>query len=439
MGAASPAFAAPAVYSPPMTSTRSQASAAQRPDHAGQPERILIIGAGHAAAQLCMGLAAAGRSHGVTLIGDEPELPYQRPPLSKGFLKSAEESLQWHRPPAWYADAGIDVRPGDGAVAIDRIQRKVTLRSGTTLDYDWLVIATGSRARMLPHLTASLSNVLVLRNAADAVRLRERLASTSHLTVLGGGFIGLEVAAAARARGLSVRVLESAPRLLMRSASAELAAHVLQTHRDQGIEILTAVKVGGFDVQGDRLASITVDDTVEPVEQLLLGIGSVAEHTLATQCGLATEAGIEVDAQMRTSDPRILAIGDCTRFKLAGHEERMRLESVQNARDQASVAVATLTGQPAEYRPLPSFWSEQGSMRLQMAGTMPSPCTATVRRPGPTPTGFTLFHLAGSALACVESVNAPVDHMAARRLLETGARPAAEKLGDPSVPLKSLL
>lgn len=399
---------------------------------------IVIIGGGHAAAQLCVGLVAAGQGARVHLVCEEAELPYQRPPLSKAYLKNPQEVLQPHRADAWYADAGITLHRADPAVGIDRERRSVRLRSGTELIYAKLVLATGTRARRLPHLPDELHNVAILRTAADALRLRALLAAAQHLTVLGGGFIGLEIAATARAAGKAVTVLEAAPRLLMRSVSPELADHVLQTHRASGIDLRLGVAAGGFEIDGHRLAALSVDGQREPVELMVLGIGAVPEHALASAAGLACDNGIQVDTLMRTSDPDILAIGDCASFDEHSSGRHLRLESVQNANDQARTAVATLLGREEPYRALPWFWSEQGALRLQMAGLMP-PDGARHRRAGSTPASFSILHYAQDRLVCVESVNAPADHMAARKLMESGKSPPPELACDTHTALKTHL
>lgn len=401
-----------------------------------QSDNVVVIGGGHAGAQVCAGLAAAGWGARVHLVCEEPELPYQRPPLSKAFLKSASEALQPHRAENWYAEAGITLHRADPAVAIDRVAGVVDLRSGARLPYAALVLATGTRARRLPHLRDDLANVGVLRTAADAQHWRDRLQAIERLTVVGGGFIGLEVAATARALGKQVQVLESAPRLLARSTSPELAEHVTQVHRASGIDLRLGVAVGGFDVCDGRLVALEVDGVQQDVEQLLLGIGAVPEHALATQAGLDCDNGIVVDALMRTSDPLILAIGDCANFPEHSSGRRLRLESVANASDQARTAVATLTGTEAPHKALPWFWSEQGGLRLQMAGLMPVDGVRH-RRPGATPASFSLLHYVGERLVCVESVNAPMDHIAARKLMETGVNPPPDAACDPARPLKS--
>jgi 3-phenylpropionate/trans-cinnamate dioxygenase ferredoxin reductase subunit len=398
----------------------------------------VIIGGGHAGAQLCGALAAAGRARDVHLVCEELELPYHRPPLSKAFLKDSTTQLQLHRPEAWYADAGITLHRADPAVAIDRAQRLVRLRSGDVLPYETLVLATGARARRLLHLPESLSNVAVVRSAADALRMRDLLHACQRVTVVGGGFIGLEIAASARALGKPVQVLESAPRLLMRAVSPELSEHVLETHRGHGIDVQVGVAVGGFEVSGGRLAALAVDGVRQDVDLVVLGIGAMPDHDLASQAGLDCDNGIVVDEHMRTSDPAVLAIGDCTSFPEAGTGRRLRLESVQNAHDQARTACATIIGQPQPYQAVPWFWSDQGDLRLQMVGLTSADCVRH-RRAGATTRSFSLLHYVGERLSCVESVNAPMDHLAARKLLETGRAPPPEVACDSAIPLKQHL
>ncbi len=403
---------------------------------------IVIVGGGHAGAALCTSLAAAGQGARVHLVCEETELPYQRPPLSKSFLKGPQEVLQPHRSETWYADSGITLHRADPALAIDRERRMLRLRSGREIGYANLVLATGARGRELAQLPHGLSNVHVLRGAADALRLRGQLEAAQQVTVLGGGFIGLEIAATARVLGKQVSVIEAAPRLLMRSVSSELAEHVLQTHRASGIDLRLNVAAVGFVHDDERVASIAADGQAETVDMLVLGIGAVPEVALAQaaglSCGQGQDSGILVDACMRTSDASILAIGDCANFPVHGSGRRARLESVQNAGDQARTALATLLGREEPYRALPWFWSEQGSMRLQMAGLMPLEGTCH-RRPGATPASFSCLHYVGEQLVCVESVNAPLDHMSARKLLEAGRSPAPDVACNPAVALKTHL
>jgi 3-phenylpropionate/trans-cinnamate dioxygenase ferredoxin reductase subunit len=294
----------------------------------------------------------------------------------------------------------------------------------------------------MPDLAPGLENVASLRAVDEAHRLRSRLAAAEKVTVLGGGFIGLEVAATAKALGKSVQVIESAPRLLGRAVSPELSAHVLATHRAAGIDIVLGARTGAFEVQGDRLVSVQVDGVKQPVDLLLLGIGAVPETALAQAAGIECADGIVVDAQMQTSAAGVLAVGDCTRFPDRRAGRALRLESVQNANDQARTAVATLTGAARDHDAVAWFWSDQGSMRLQMAGLMPAegaPGLTSVRRAGPKPEAFSLFHYVDGQLVCVESVNAPVDHMMSRKLLEAGRSPDVAVVADAAVPLKNHL
>lgn len=403
-------------------------------------DQIVIIGGGHAAAAICVALSEAGLGHRIYLVSEEQELPYHRPPLSKNFLKKLDENITPHKASTWYDEQGIQIHLCDPAVFIDRKARNVMLRSGIALAYKHLVIATGTRARTLDALPPSLSNVHLLRNAAHARSLRTRLSemvsADRSLTVLGGGFIGLEIAASARQLGLGVTVLEVAPRLLGRSVSAQMAEHVLDHHIGMGTNIQIGVQIEGYELLENQLRSIQVNGIRVVVDEMLLGIGAFPETQLASECGLTVNNGILVDAYMRTSDPAILAIGDCVAFSTA-HGGRIRLESVQNANDQARTATSTLLGLEEPYVSVPWFWSEQGPMRLQMTGLLP-PSFETIRRSGANASSFTLFHMVGDKLLCAESVNAPLDHMMSRKLIEKCMPLNPSTLADPLIPLKSL-
>lgn len=399
---------------------------------------IVVVGGGHAGVAMCVELAAAGLGKHVHLVCEESRLPYQRPPLSKGYLKSVGEEIQSHRSASWFADAGITVCLGDPAAKLDRTNGSLTLHSGATLPYAWLVLATGTVARRLPWLHETMRNATVLRSANDAERLRALLPGAKKVTVLGGGFVGLEIAATARLLGKDVVVFETAPRLLSRSVSPELAEHVLTSHRAAGIDIRVGVSIEGIEYADDSVCGLMVDGSRESVELLVVGIGAEPCASLAKQAGIACEDGILVDSFMRTSDSHVLAIGDVARFPQFETGERSRLESVQNANDQARAALATILGKPNGYRSLPWFWSDQGSMRLQMAGLVPSSANRYVRR-GSAESSFSILHYVEDRLVCVESVNAPADHLAARKLLEAGISPAAVDAQDSSRPLKQFL
>ncbi|MFT4103941.1 MAG: FAD-dependent oxidoreductase [Burkholderiaceae bacterium] len=405
-------------------------------------EQIVVIGGGHAAAQLCAGLAEAGIGQQVQLVCEEPLLPYQRPPLSKTFLKNPQETTQVHKAENWYHQAGIIVHVGDPAVRVDRENRRVHLRSGTVLTWTRLVLATGTRARAMPGWPADLANVVSLRMAEHATRLRELLAVAPSVTVIGGGFIGLEVAATAAALGKPVTVLESAPRLMGRAVSPMLSEFVLGIHRASGIDIRLNTRLDDARFDAGRLTALSVGGQPVPVDLVVMGIGAVPETTLAEAAGLECSDGVIVDASMRTNDPAVLAIGDCTRFADRRSGKVIRLESVQNANDQARTAVATLRGEPRDHDAVPWFWSDQGTIRLQMAGLVPpepTPGHVVVRRPGASERSFSLFHYVDGTLRCVESVNAAPDHIAARKLLDLGRNPDPALVGDPSVALKTLL
>lgn len=400
---------------------------------------IVIVGGGHAAAALCVSLSEAGQGHRVHLVSEEQELPYHRPPLSKNFLKKPDETIAPHKAAAWYTEQGIQTHLCNPAIFIDRNAQNVVLHSGLALSYQHLVLATGTRARTLDALPPFLTNVHVLRNAEHArslrIRLCEMLAADRHLTVLGGGFIGLEVAASARQLGLGVTVLEVAPRLLGRSVSVQLAEHVLAHHLSMGTKMQIGAYIEGYEVLENQLRSIQANSDRMVIDELVLGVGAIPETRLASDCGLTVDNGIVVDACMRTSDPAVLAIGDCVTFPRADGA-RIRLESVQNANDQARTAAATLLGREEPYVSIPWFWSEQGAMRLQMAGLLP-PSFETVRRSGANASSFTLFHMAGDKLLCAESANAPLDHMMSRKLIEARVTLNPATLADHLIPLKS--
>ncbi len=399
-------------------------------------ESIVIVGAGHAAMALCASLAEAGQGQRLILVSDEHELPYQRPPLSKAFLKNADVTAQVLRDAAWFAAAGIELVLGEAAWSIDREARTVTLRSGRSLAYGQLVLATGTRARRMPGWPEA-ANVHVLRSAQDARALRDGLAASRSVTILGGGFIGLEVAATCAALGKPVTVLEAGPRLMGRAVSEALSAHALQVHRANGVQVQLQATVGAPEFSQARLLRLAGQSGVHDVDMLLLAIGAEPNAELAEAAGLDCDKGIVVDAQMRTSDPQILALGDCAQFPLG--QTRLRLESIQNAQDQARVAASSLLGGSASYQPVPWFWSEQGGMRLQMVGLLGAGPAETFRRQGAQPGAFSLFHYQQGLLRCVESVNAPADYMMARKLLEAGASPPGPQVADPGQPLRALM
>lgn len=404
-------------------------------------KRVLIIGAGHAAAQLCGSLADARQSGfavDIAMAGAESALPYHRPPLSKAFLQTPDAQISPIRPAAFYAQHEIALHLGDAAAALDRHARRVTLASGRTLDYDTLILATGSRPRRLAGVRDRARGVHYLRDANSAQALRSDLMAARRLVVIGGGFIGLEVAATANALGKQVVVLEYAPHLLMRALSPEMAGFLLRQHRANGIDIRLGARVEQIESDDDGAVTAVRESNgaLHEADMVLIGIGGEPETALAQQAGLVCDNGIVVDACMRTSDPHILAVGDCTSFPVAGTGCRMRLEAVQNAADQARCAVAMVTGKPQPYDATPWFWSEQGALRIQIAGLI-HPDARRFVRGDEASAKWSLLHYLSDELIAVETVNMPADHLAARQLVKRGLALAPEKLGDVSVPLKS--
>lgn len=409
-------------------------------------KRVVIVGAGHAAAQLCGSLVDArkgGFACQITLVGNEAIVPYHRPPLSKAYLKAADTPCMPIRAASYYEEHDIALHLGDAALSIDRGARTVTLNSGLVLGYDVLVLATGSRARRLPGVAPETAGICYLRSAAEAGCLRERLHGTHAVIVIGGGFIGLEVAATAQALGKQVTVLESAPRLLTRALSAQMSDFLLTQHRANGIDVRLNARIEAIQIEDGRAVGVKESpESAMPGEHaadlILVGIGAEPEIALAKQAGLECADGIVVDAGMRTSDPRILAVGDCTWFPAPGAGRHIRLEAIQNANDQARCAAATIAGAPMPYGALPWFWSEQGALRIQIAGLVSGASECLVRG-DPAQGKFSVLHYQDGKLVAVESVNLAPDHLAARKLLEAGITPAPALACDAAVPLSSHL
>ncbi|MVW78230.1 NAD(P)/FAD-dependent oxidoreductase [Bordetella sp. 02P26C-1] len=400
-------------------------------------KNILIVGGGHAASQLCGSLLEGGYTGALTLISEEACLPYHRPPLSKAYLSEDKVGPPLLRPASAYGHAQILLNTR--VTAIDRTQREVTLSTGERLPYDALVLATGTRARKLPDLPDTLDNVHYLRTHADAERLRDAFTKASSLTVLGGGFIGLEIAATGAKLGKRVEVFENAQRLLARAVSPEISETVAENLVQAGVALNLDCGPVTFDVADQRVTALNTVKQQHPVELLVVGIGAVPEVSLAQAIGLTCENGIRVDSHMRTEDPAIFAIGDCAHFPYAAWNRPMRLESVQNANDQARTLAAVLLDQdPQPYAALPWFWSDQGSLRLQIAGLMPAQGERLIR-PGPKPGNFSILHFDQDRLVCVESINAPLDHIAARKLLLKDSHPEKAVLVDPAIHLKTHL
>lgn len=401
-------------------------------------ERIVIVGAGQAGAALAAKLRALGHSGPVTLIGEEPAPPYQRPPLSKKYLLGdmAKERL-FLRPPDFYAEQGIDLLTGVAVFSIDRAGKAVALADGRRLPYDRLALTTGSRPRLLPEAAGgALRGVHAVRSLADVDRMAPDFREGARLLIVGGGYIGLEAAAVAAAKGLRVTLIELAPRILQRVAAAETADYFRDLHRAHGVDIREGVGLDRLEGEGGRVARarLATGETLD-VDLVVVGIGVLPNQELAAEAGLTVGNGIETDEACATSDPAIFAAGDCASLHWEGG--RIRLESVQNAIDQAEAAAASMIGAGAPYRPSPWFWSDQYDVKLQIAG-LNLGHDLVVTRPGEG-AARSVWYYRGERLLAVDAMNDPRAYMTAKRLIEAGMSPAPERATDPATPLKALM
>ena len=402
---------------------------------------IVIAGAGHAGGSAAAMLRQLGWQGSLTLIGDEPIVPYQRPPLSKAWLtgEATGESLAL-RPAGFYADASIDLRLNMRVTAIDRAGKTVALSNGTVLPYEVLILALGSRARRLALPGADLAGVLELRTAADADRLKAALRPGAKLAIIGGGYVGLEVAASARALGAEATVIEREGRLLARVACATLSDFFHGFHLSQGVAIETGALVTALEGADGRVGGVRLGDgRLIGADAVLIGVGAVANDELALTAGLTCVNGISVDLGARTDDPAIFAIGDCTYRPLPLYDRMGRLESVPNALEQAKQAAYVICGKPPPAPEVPWFWSDQYDLRLQIAG-MPFDAAEIAVRGDVASGKFALFHLtADGAVQAVEAVNASTEFMGGRRLIARRKRVARARLEDMSVTMQELV
>ncbi|MDN5789600.1 MAG: FAD-dependent oxidoreductase [Micrococcales bacterium] len=409
----------------------------------------LIVGAGQGGLELATALRELGDTDPITLVGEEAVAPYDRPPLSKGYLAGTQQfSDIVFRPPEWFREHDIDLVPDDPVVTIQRDRQGgiATTRSGRSIEFGRLGLTTGSVNRHLDVPGRDLDGVLDLRSLADADRLSRELAraggSGGRLVVIGGGFIGLEVAAAARAKGLEVSIAEATGRLLGRVVSPQLSDFYLAAHRRRSVEVRLGVTASRLTGTDGRVTGVELDDnTVIEASVVLVAIGAIARTELAEQLGLEVDGGIVVDEHARASDGATVAVGDCTSLPnpyTRGTPGRLRLESTQHASDHARTAAATLVGRPAAYADLPWFWSDQGDLRLQISGLY-ADVDRTVVRGEPTTERFTLLHYRNGLLVAAECVGTPADHVAVKRGLTKGMTIDPEAATDPSVPLKRLL
>lgn len=380
-------------------------------------EQIVIIGAGQAGAQVAQSLRQGGFEGPLRLIGDEPHPPYQRPPLSKKFLAGeiGAEGL-WLRPPAFFETNKIDHIPNTKVVAIDRAGKRLTLENGDTLPYGKLVLATGTNARKLALEGADKKGVVTLRSITDVDDIRERMSNSKHIAIIGAGYIGLEVAAVAKSLGKDVAVIEAQDRPMKRVVSQAVSDYFTALHRARGIDLKLDTGVAALEgddaVTGVKLSS----GEVVAAELVLVAVGAEPNDWLAEQAGLETDNGILVDGTGQTSDTDIFAVGDCTRFYSNRYQRSVRMESVQNAIDQAKAAAQALLGHEVDYDPLPWFWSDQYDIKLQIAG-LSDGYDDTVLTGSPEGNKFYVAYLKEGQLIAVDSINSPRSHMMARRVI----------------------
>jgi 3-phenylpropionate/trans-cinnamate dioxygenase ferredoxin reductase component len=377
---------------------------------------IVIIGAGQAGVRAAETLRKLGYDGGIAMIGDEPHPPYQRPPLSKKFLagEMSEEQL-WLQGDGFFAQNGIDLLTGIRAAAIDPRARRITLTDGREHPYHKLILATGSRARDLPVPGADLDGVHSLRSIADVLHLRGAVAAAGRIAIIGGGYIGLEVAAILREQGRAVVVLEGEDRLLKRVMSPLMSDFFLRLHLGHGVEIRLSQRVVRLLGAGRVSAVELADGERLAADLVLVAVGGRANDELAAEAGLACQDGVIVDSHC-IATPDIYAAGDCARFPSHRYGRHVRLESVQNANDQARAAAQAIAGTPEIYDPVPWFWSDQYEVKLQIAG-LAQGYDRHVTEGDPESGSFSVSYFAGERLLAVDAVNAPRAHMLARRAL----------------------
>lgn len=404
-------------------------------------DTAVIVGAGQAAAQAIDTLRKKGFAGAITLVGDEPEWPYQRPPLSKKYLAGALERERLAiRPAHFYSQHGVASRLGRRALEIDRLAQRLRLDDGEQLPYDALLLATGSRPRRLPAPGAELTGVYELRTVEDAERIRSGLGTGGRLVIVGGGYIGLEVAATARERGLDVTVLEMAGRVMNRVVCEPVSAFYEAEHARHGVRVVCNARVRAFADDGaGRVGAVLCEDgSAHPADLVLVGVGVAPAEELAAAAGLECSNGMIVDENCRTSDPRIFAAGDCTNFPCLRYGRRVRLESVDNAFEQGVSAALNMLGMATVHDKVPWFWSDQFELKLIIVGLCQDHDT-TVVRGEPASRSFSVCYLRAGELIAIDTVNNAKDQMAARKLIAARVRPRIDKLADGSVPLRDCL
>jgi 3-phenylpropionate/trans-cinnamate dioxygenase ferredoxin reductase component len=397
---------------------------------------VLIVGGGQAGAQAVDTLRREGFTGRLVLIGDEDMLPYQRPPLSKKFLcgeMAADRLLFRHR--AFYDEHAVELKLGVRAMRIEPGARRVALSSGEEVHYDRLMLCLGALPRRLSCPGSDLPGAHYLRNVNDAAAIQKGLAPGARVVIVGGGYIGLEIAATARNMGCAVSVLEMADRVMNRVVASNVSEYFAHEHRTQGVKIICNTRVVRFEGDNRIERVVCADGSVYPADLLVVGVGVIADTQLALDAGLACDNGIVVDETGRTSDPAIFAAGDCTSYFSPRYQARVRLESVDNAFEQSKVAALNILDRPAVYDRVPWFWSDQYDNKLLIVG-LSSGHDQQLTRGDPATRSFSVCYLKGGELLAVEAINHSKDYMAARRLIPERVRPNLDKLADPHVGLK---
>ncbi len=401
---------------------------------------VVIVGAGHGGGALAAQLRNDGHDGPITLIGAERVQPYQRPPLSKAWLAGeVDEAALALRPAAFYAERGITLLLGQTVEALELNARQVRLASGETIGFDRLVMATGARARRLDIPGADLAGVVSLRDAEDATRLRGRLAPGASIAIVGGGYIGLEVAASARKLGVEAVVIEREQRLLARVACRTLSDFYELLHRSHGVRFHFSASVVAIEGAGGQVTAVRLGDgSLLACDSVLIGVGAVPNDELARAAGIACQNGVVVDETGRTSAADVYAIGDVSFRPMPLYGRMARLESVPNALEQGRQVSAAIVGKPQPKPEVPWFWSDQYDVKLQIAGVA-FETDAMVVRGDPLSRKFAVFHLLGGRLVAVEAINAASEFMAGRQMILSGRSPDPAALADARIPMKQLL
>lgn len=399
-------------------------------------KRCIIVGASHAGAMCALSLRRQGWSGAITLIGEESNLPYHRPPLSKDYLKGTKDaSAILLNGVDRYEKADVDLQLGQRVESIDRDAQAVTTADGRRIEYDKLVLATGSRAVELPFVRTGLKGVHYLRSIGDVDRMRDDANNAGRAVIIGGGYIGLEAAASLRSMDIEVTVLEAADRILQRVTSAPVSTFFSRVHREEGVDLREQCAVSGLigedSIEGVELSSGERIDT----DIVVIGVGVRPCTRLAEEAGLSTDNGIQIDEFARTSDPNILAVGDCTSFLHPRYRARMRLESVQNANDQALVAAKSLVGDPAPYDSVPWFWSDQFDVKLQIAGLAQSADQIIVRGDPTAGRSMSVAYLRDGKLLAIDAMNRPRDFVQGKKLIMADATVDPELAANPDIEL----